>query len=113
MKVAVKCIAKHDILRRKSFNGTQEMCLEEYEILSGLKNSHENIINLLDVYETEDEIQLVMEYITSLINCNIISIIINLFLVILFLLAERIFFDIVHYYYFHELIQTTLVSDKA
>lgn len=62
VKVAVKCIAKHDILRRRSFNGTQKMCLEEYEILSSLKNSHENIINLLDVYETEDEVQLVMEY---------------------------------------------------
>jgi serine/threonine protein kinase len=67
-KVAVKCIGKHDILRSRSrsrtHSGTKKTALDEFEILSSLTgvNDHHNIINLIDVYETESEIHLVLEY---------------------------------------------------
>ncbi len=58
--VAVKCIDKHQILRNSS--GRRKYKLDECEILSSLKQRHDNIINLLDVYETESQVQLVLEY---------------------------------------------------
>jgi len=61
-KVAVKCIGKHQILRSYLHGGKRKTKLEECEILSLLKSCHENIIELLDVYETDNQIQLVMEY---------------------------------------------------
>jgi len=61
-KVAVKCIGKHDILRSYTHRGRRKEKLDECEILLSLKDSHDTIINLLDVYETESEVQLVMEY---------------------------------------------------
>ena len=60
VKVAIKCIAKHDVLRR--WHRPERRFLEEYEILLTLRDSHPNIVNLLDVYETESEVQLVLEY---------------------------------------------------
>ncbi len=73
-KVAVKCIAKHKILRQRAESGAdarnsfirrrRNTKLAEIEILSTLKEQglHENIIDLLDVYETDSEIHLVAEY---------------------------------------------------
>jgi calcium-dependent protein kinase len=60
--VAVKCIAKHDILRDYMLSGRRRHRLEECEILMSLRDSHSTIINLLDIYENDTEIQLVMEY---------------------------------------------------
>lgn len=51
---AVKCIMKHEVLRDKKRK------LSELQLLQ--KMSHPNIVALLDVFETETEIQLVMEY---------------------------------------------------
>mmetsp|Transcript_10449 Transcript_10449/g.15519 ORF Transcript_10449/g.15519 Transcript_10449/m.15519 type:complete len:474 (-) Transcript_10449:578-1999(-) len=51
---AVKCIMKHEVLRDKKRK------LSELQLLQ--KMSHPNIVSLLDVFETETEIQLVMEY---------------------------------------------------
>ncbi len=69
-KVAVKCIGKHEILRSRSSSSTYRYrdskmtTLDEFEILSKLtgENGHDNIINLIDVYETEGEVFLVLEY---------------------------------------------------
>ena len=63
-KVAVKCILKHEVLRSLTHKGTRKSTLDEYEILSCLSgsNSHANIIDLIDVYETESEIHLVLQY---------------------------------------------------
>ena len=63
-KVAVKCILKHEILRSLTHKGTRKSTLDEYDILSCLRgaNSHTNIIDLIDVYETESEIHLVLQY---------------------------------------------------
>jgi len=63
-KVAVKCILKHEVLRSLTHRGTRKSTLDEYEILSRLRgaNSHETIIDLIDVYETESEIHLVLQY---------------------------------------------------
>ena len=63
-KVAVKCILKHEVLRSLTHKGTRKSTLDEYEILSCLSgsNRHENIIDLIDVYETESEIHLVLQY---------------------------------------------------
>jgi serine/threonine protein kinase len=57
-KVAVKCIAKHEALRARRLRSKRH--LDEWELLRRLKNDH--IVSLLDVYETDDEIQLVMDY---------------------------------------------------
>jgi len=61
-KVAVKSIGKHDILRRYAHRGKPKDTLDECEILLSLKGTHETIISLLDVYETDSEVQLVLEY---------------------------------------------------
>jgi calcium/calmodulin-dependent protein kinase I len=64
-KVAIKSVAKHDVLRRRYHNQYRPAArpsLEELEILLSLKHSHPSIVNLLDVYETESEVHLVLEY---------------------------------------------------
>jgi serine/threonine protein kinase len=65
-KVAVKSIAKHEALRsrrlrRVSSNADSKRYLEEWEILKRLQNQP-HVIDLLDVFETTEEIQLVTEY---------------------------------------------------
>jgi len=52
-RVAVKCIPKYVVLRDLTI-------LEEITLLRKL--NHPNIVKMLDVYETDAEIQLVMEY---------------------------------------------------
>ena len=65
VKVAVKSIAKHEALRSRRLrmhgNGNNKHYLEEWEILRRLKD-HPHVIDLLDVFETNEEIQLVTEY---------------------------------------------------
>lgn len=61
VKVAVKSIAKHDALRSRRLRPRGERDLEEWEILGRLEN-HPYVITLLDVFETDEEIQLVTEY---------------------------------------------------
>ena len=61
-KVAVKCVGKHQILRSYLHSGKRPMKLDECKILSSLQGYHENIINLIDVYETDNHVQLVLEY---------------------------------------------------
>lgn len=61
VKVAVKSIAKHEALRSRRLRVGGRRYLEEWEILRRLQN-HPYIISLLDVFETDDEIQLVLEY---------------------------------------------------
>jgi serine/threonine protein kinase len=61
LKVAVKIIAKHDALRARRLRVGGRRYLEEWEILRRM-SSHAHIINMLDLYESDDEIQLVMEY---------------------------------------------------
>ncbi len=71
-KVAVKCVGKHQILRNYLLNSNTAVStgskkrtrakLDECDILSSLCGSHPNIINLLDVYETDNQVQMVMEY---------------------------------------------------
>ncbi|KAL7566672.1 hypothetical protein ACA910_017737 [Epithemia clementina (nom. ined.)] len=57
--VAVKTIAKHEALRSRRLRPGKH--LEEWEILTKMRG-HQFIIQLLDVFETEEEIQLVLEY---------------------------------------------------
>jgi len=57
--VAVKTLAKHDVLRCRMRRQTRK--LDECEILESLKG-HPNIVSLLDVFETDSDVQLVMEY---------------------------------------------------
>lgn len=61
-KVAVKCVGKHQILRNHLHSGKKRTRLEECEILSSLCGCHDNIINLIDIYETDNQVQMVMEY---------------------------------------------------
>lgn len=66
VQVAVKSIAKHEALRSRRLRHVQGVTLrghylEEWEILRRLQN-HPYVINLLDVFETLEEIQLVTEY---------------------------------------------------
>lgn len=64
VKVAVKSIAKHDALRSRRLRlSTQQQrhYLEEWEILRRMQD-HSNVITLLDLFETDEEIQLVTEY---------------------------------------------------
>ena len=63
LKVAVKSIAKHEALRsrRLRMHTDSRHYLEEWEILRRLKDNP-YVIDLLDVFETNEEIQLVTEY---------------------------------------------------
>jgi serine/threonine protein kinase len=61
VKVAVKSIAKHDALRSRRLRPRGERDLEEWEMLRRLQD-HPFVITLLDVFETDEEIQLVTEY---------------------------------------------------
>lgn len=61
VQVAVKSIAKHNALRSKRLRVGGQRYLEEWEILRRMHH-HPYIVTLLDVFETHDEIQLVMEY---------------------------------------------------
>jgi serine/threonine protein kinase len=70
VKVAVKTIAKHEALRSRRLrpvgttddqNHARRRYLEEWEILRRMQN-HPYVVNLLDVYETHEEIQIVTEY---------------------------------------------------
>jgi serine/threonine protein kinase len=61
VKVAVKSIAKHDALRSRRLRPRGERDLEEWEMLRRLQD-HPYVITLLDVFETDEEIQLVTEY---------------------------------------------------
>lgn len=82
--VAVKTIAKHDALglwsktnrwRRASLSSTTDAAdemrqpmkkqsprLDEVDVLTSLKGVCSNVVELLDVYETHQEVQLVLEY---------------------------------------------------
>ena len=61
MAVAVKTIAKHEALRSRRLQISGRTYLEEWEILRRL-HDNSNIISLLDVFESDDELQLVTEY---------------------------------------------------
>jgi len=61
VEVAIKTIAKHEALRSRRLRVGGRSDTEEWEILRRLSR-HPYIINLLDVFETDEEIQLVMEY---------------------------------------------------
>jgi serine/threonine protein kinase len=66
IQVAVKSIAKHEALRSRRLRRVHgkaghKYYLEEWEILKRL-HGHAYICNLLDVFETDEEIQLVTEY---------------------------------------------------
>jgi len=63
VKVAVKSIAKHEALRsrRLRMQSDSRHYLEEWEILRRLKDNP-YVIDILDVFETNEEIQLVTEY---------------------------------------------------
>jgi serine/threonine protein kinase len=61
-KVAIKSIAKHEALRSRRLRvGARKRYVEEWEILKKFQN-HPCIITLLDVFETDEEVQLVMDY---------------------------------------------------
>jgi serine/threonine protein kinase len=61
IKVAVKTIAKHEALRSHRLRISGRTYLEEWEILRRL-NDNSYIVSLLDVFESDEEIQLVTEY---------------------------------------------------
>ena len=61
VKVAVKTIAKHEALRSRRLRIRGRTYLEEWEILRRM-NHNPYIVSLLDVFESDDEIQLVTEY---------------------------------------------------
>jgi serine/threonine protein kinase len=61
VKVAVKSIAKHDALRSRRLRPRGERDLEEWEMLKRLQD-HPYVITLIDVFETDEEIQIVTEY---------------------------------------------------
>lgn len=63
VKVALKSIAKHEALRsrRLRMQSDSRHYLEEWEILRRLKDNP-YVIDILDVFETNEEIQLVTEY---------------------------------------------------
>jgi calcium-dependent protein kinase len=61
VNVAVKTIAKHEALRIRRMRHGARRHLDEWEVLQSLRdNAH--VVTLLDVFETDEEIQLVMEY---------------------------------------------------
>ncbi|GKY93042.1 hypothetical protein MPSEU_000272500 [Mayamaea pseudoterrestris] len=61
VKVAIKTIAKHEALRSRRLRVRGRRYVEEWEILQRFQD-HPHIISLLDVFETDEEIQLVLEY---------------------------------------------------
>jgi serine/threonine protein kinase len=61
VQVAVKTIAKHEALRFRRMRQGARRHLDEWELLRSLKDNP-HVVSLLDVFETDDEIQLVMEY---------------------------------------------------
>jgi serine/threonine protein kinase len=68
LRVAVKSIAKHEALRSRRLRrvdragaSSNKYYLEEWEILRRLQN-HPFIVTLLDIFETEEEIQLITEF---------------------------------------------------
>ena len=56
--VAVKALLKADVFRRLSRKHT----FDEYEILKSFNDSHPSIIHMIDAFETENDLYLVMEY---------------------------------------------------
>jgi len=60
LPVAIKSIAKHEALRARRLR-VGKHSMEEWDILKQMRN-HPFIINLMEVFETEDEIMLVLEY---------------------------------------------------
>lgn len=61
-KFAVKIIEKHEILRSRTHEGMRKTRLDEYDILNEIKGKHPNIVEMVDTYETDSEIYLVLEY---------------------------------------------------
>ena len=59
--VAIKTIAKHEALRSRRLRIRGRTYLEEWEILRRM-NHNPYIVSLLDVFESDEEIQLVTEY---------------------------------------------------
>ena len=59
-KFAVKTVSKHDVLRTRRF-GRRRRHMDEWEVLRLLEHNP-NVVNLIDVYETDDEVQMVLEY---------------------------------------------------
>jgi len=59
-QVAIKSVSKHDILRSRKL-GFSQRHLDEWEALRMLKKNV-NVIDLIDVFETNDEIHMVLEY---------------------------------------------------
>eukprot|EP00550_Attheya_septentrionalis_P008399 CAMPEP_0198283434 /NCGR_PEP_ID=MMETSP1449-20131203/3012_1 /TAXON_ID=420275 /ORGANISM="Attheya septentrionalis, Strain CCMP2084" /LENGTH=699 /DNA_ID=CAMNT_0043980019 /DNA_START=155 /DNA_END=2254 /DNA_ORIENTATION=- len=62
MKVAVKCIAKHEALRSRRLRLIHSRRhLDEWEILRCL-DTVPSIVSLFDLFETDNEVQMVLEY---------------------------------------------------
>lgn len=59
-KVAIKTVSKHEVLRTRRFRRRRRH-LDEWEALRMLKDNP-NVIDLIDVYESDDEVQMVLEY---------------------------------------------------
>jgi len=59
-KVAVKSVSKHDVLRAGRF-GRRGRHLDEWEVLRMLKDNV-NVVDLIDVFETNDMVHMVLEY---------------------------------------------------
>eukprot|EP00547_Thalassionema_nitzschioides_P010065 CAMPEP_0194227200 /NCGR_PEP_ID=MMETSP0156-20130528/42739_1 /TAXON_ID=33649 /ORGANISM="Thalassionema nitzschioides, Strain L26-B" /LENGTH=347 /DNA_ID=CAMNT_0038959679 /DNA_START=107 /DNA_END=1147 /DNA_ORIENTATION=- len=57
LQVAIKSVLKSDILRQRKRNNS----IEEWEALRMLQENP-NVVDLIDVFETENEIQMVLEY---------------------------------------------------
>lgn len=61
-KFAVKIIEKHEILRSRTHEGNRKTRLDEYDILNEIKGKHPNIVEMVDTFENDSEIYLVLEY---------------------------------------------------
>ena len=59
-KFAVKTVSKHEVLRTRRF-GRRRRHMDEWEVLRLLEDNP-YVVNLIDVYETDDEVQMVLEY---------------------------------------------------
>jgi serine/threonine protein kinase len=60
-RVAIKTIAKHEALRSRRLRVRGRHYMEEWEVLRKFER-HPNVITLLDVFETNEEVHLVLEY---------------------------------------------------